>query len=244
MINPFTNEIRESRQGYPNGWRPKKPERQRTILSSLYPDLDGGYVKELAEALVVPEEADGIFILPKLSSVAVRLGIKDPFGEDYGRLLEATILAHLRKQRGNFYDWCTFDSKTAQIRLLEATATTLQNLERETRGDFLVFAAQTGSKYAGFSFRAALWEIEHAKDPAEFPLPTWCVGNIIYTHPERLHASHQKGYDYLFIDCAGDESKQEMFCLGFDRHVDGLRFSYHHWASESPGSFGSASAFL
>lgn len=240
VVNPFAEEKTDLRWFYPDGWKPISVEEQLTVLQGFYPDLDGSHVAEIATGITVPEDTDGLFVVPKPSSIAAKLGINDPFGEGYGQMLESTILTHLASQR-KFHNYRAGELTPDRVRVRQSAADALRNLEEETPGDFLVFAAQTGKKWGGFSPQNARWNIER-KSENEFPLPAWVVGYIILTNPTRLDR-----YEILWIDCPGDEYRFEgdaefESCLCFRFGGGQLRFD-GRWLGFAGDYCGSASGF-
>ncbi|HRN96593.1 MAG TPA: hypothetical protein PLD54_04055, partial [Candidatus Levybacteria bacterium] len=105
-INPYTSEKVDVRYFYPRGWKPTKVDEQLAVLQKTYTGLDGSHVVGLAKATPVSADVDGIFVIPKPSSIAAQLGIHDPFGTGYGQLLERGVLTHLGNQR-KFYNYRT-----------------------------------------------------------------------------------------------------------------------------------------
>jgi len=204
-------------------------------------DLNDTRIKGKAEAMSTIKGAEGLFVVPKASSVAARLGIYDPLGAGYGQLLKATIFTFLAKQRA--FRVGVKDLAVERLRMRESAANALRTLEQEIQGegDFLVFPAQTGMKYGGYSVRNARWEIEHAE--WEFPLPTWCVGYMLLANPQRF----RQGGRWLGIDCPGDECRtvdggefDRILCFAFDSktlHLNARR------VDRPDGRFGSASGW-
>ncbi|HEY4695056.1 MAG TPA: hypothetical protein VIH52_03820 [Candidatus Nanoarchaeia archaeon] len=239
VINPFAKEKVEVRYFYPEGWKPTSVEEQLSVLQGFYPDLDGSHVVEIAGGIIGPLDTDGLFVVPKPSSVAAKLGINDPYGAGYGQLLEAAVLTHLAGQR-NFHNYRAGELTPDRVRVRQSTAEALRKLEEATPGDFLVFFAQTGKKWGGYSPRNARWEMERAA--SEFALPAWCVGNILLTNPNRLDK-----FEHLCIDCPGDEYRfkpvgEFELCLCFDFDSDELHFG-RGFVVRANGSYGSASGF-
>jgi hypothetical protein len=240
VVNPFVKEKVEVRYFYPDGWKPTTVEEQLAGLQGFYPDLDGSHVVEIASGMEVPEDADGLFVVPKPSSVAAKLVIENPYGEGYGQLLESTVLAHLASQR-KFKNYRAGELTPDRVRVRQSAADAIRKLEDETPGDFLVFAAQTGKKWGGYSPRNSRWKME--RGTAEFALPAWVVGHIVLTNPTRLDKN-----EHLFIDCPGDEYRFEGEvefggCLCFYFGDGQLRFD-DGWLVIAYDFCGSASGFV
>ncbi|MEX0621880.1 MAG: hypothetical protein WD187_02720 [Candidatus Woykebacteria bacterium] len=244
VVNPFAEEKEELRWFYPDGWKPTTVEGQLAILQEVYVDLalNGSHVEGYAAGITVPEAADGLFVVPKPSSIAAKLGITvDPLVEGYGQLLEGSLLDRLEKQR-KFKNYRAGQLTPDRVRMRQSAADEIRKLEAEQpEGDFLVFPAQTGMKWGGYSPQNARWDIEH-KSENEFPLPAWCVGHILLTNPGRLEA-----YEILWIDCPGDEYRFEGEvgfgrCL-YVRFVGGRLEFCSRWLRHAYDSCGSASGF-
>jgi hypothetical protein len=238
--NPYANEKTEPKYFYPKGWHPKSMNTQLAVLSKEYSYLGGNsHVLSIADHLDVPSDADGLFVIPKLSVVADTLGINDPFGKGYGQLLEQAVLKKLGKSR-KFDNWREGQLGPKQIKMLPSAVSALKNLEEVTLGDYLVIAAQTGKKYAGYSVRNALWKIEHSQK--EFPLPAWVVGHILLTHPERIAK-----FENSAIDCPGDEyspsGNAEFSCAVYFYFNNENLYFHSHWTGNVSYGFGSASGF-
>ncbi|MEK7611179.1 MAG: hypothetical protein AAB486_02255 [Patescibacteria group bacterium] len=243
MANPFAREKTEVRYFYPKGWSPTTIFDQQKVLQDFYPYLDASHVVEVAKGIAVPQAADGLFIIPKLSRVAVELGIENPYGEGYGQMLESTVLAHLARQR-QFHNYRAGELTADRVRMRQLAIDAIAKLEKEQPGDFLVLAAQTGQKWGGYSPRNARWEME--RGTTEFPLPAWVVGHVLLTNPKRLE--NLEKYEHLAIDCSGDEYRSGggaefesglCFCFSGGR----LRF-YRRWLGDASGDCGSASGFV
>ena len=246
LVNPNAGEKTDLRWFYRKGWKLTKAEPQVQVLTQeTYPDLalDGSHVKKHASGIVVPKDADGLIVVPKPSSIAAKLGITADWGvEGYGQLLEGSLLDRLGKRR-KFYNYRAGQLTPDRVRMRQSTIDAFRRLEAaQPEGDFLVFAAQTGLKWGGYSPRNARWEMEH-KSENEFPLPAWVVGHILLTNPSRLDRN-----EVLWIDCPGDEYRFGggagfEGCLCFD-FSDGRLELDDRWLSDARGSCGSASGFL
>lgn len=240
IVNPYASEQVETRFFYPEGWSPTSVEEQLAVLQWFYPELDGKHVLQLVEGMSVPDGADGLFVIPKLSNIAAKLGIDEPYGKGYGKMLETTVLVHLANQR-KFHNYRTGEMGADRLHIRQSAAEAIRSLEAETQGDFLILPAQTGMKWGGYSPRNARWEMEHGT--TEFPLEAWVVGHILLTNPERLGR-----YQDLVIDCPGVDYRL--------RHGDGpddcLYFSFDYgklylgngWVGGADDVTGSASGFL
>ena len=240
IVNPFVEDKTNLRWFYPRGWEPIGVLEQLSVLQGFYPDLNGSRVIDIAARITVPKAADGLFVCPKPSGVAAKLGISEPFGEGYGQMLEASVLDHLARQR-RFYNCHGGNMTSDDVRMRQTAVDAIRKLEAEhPEGDFLVFPAQTGLKWGGYSPQNACWEIEH-KSEFEFPLPAWFGGHIILSNQARL-----KAHEILVIDCPGDKYRfggGSAECLSFSFDSGRLVFG-GKWLNYSSGLSGSASGFF
>jgi hypothetical protein len=187
---PYADEEVESNDGYPKEWSFKSVLEQVKVLQSFeeFKNLDATHVIKIAEKYElpeVPEEADGLVVIPKLSKVA----------SSYN---EATELMTdlMAKHRKDWYNYRKGYLGPEYLRLTEKTQQALTKLERETPGDYLVIPVQTGLRHRGRSVRRARVMFGES----EFGLGPYEVGIILLVHPERLQQ-----YEHLSVDCAGCE---------------------------------------
>ncbi|MBI2590337.1 MAG: hypothetical protein HYW33_00445 [Candidatus Blackburnbacteria bacterium] len=239
-VNPYASEKVRPVLSYPRGYRPIATLDQVTAFSAKLGQLDDSQIVRLATSLV-EAAADGIYLVPKPSVLAIRLGISDPLGEGYGQLLEQGPLAALSGQRP-LRNWREGKMGPDRLRVLASTKAAIEQLEAEQEGDFLVIPAQTGKLYAGYSVRNSRWEIEHAADPAQWALPAYCLAWMLFANPHRLEKN-----EHLAIDCPGDEHRPSPdavsgSCLFFCWNGSRLRF-VNNGIGYASGDFGSASAF-
>lgn len=209
-INPYISEWVRPQRVYPKGWK-STSEDQLAVLRGFYPELDSLHVLRLAQDMRVPLDADGIVVIPKLSRVAEVLGVEDPYGVGYVGLLEV-VCGYLAKKH-KFYNYRTEQLTPELCQVRTSTAAAIQTLEQEQEGDFLVFPAQMGTRWAGYSPRNSTWQMEYGS--TEFPLDVWAGGNILLTNPEGLGRN-----DHLIIDCPGTEirfgpGEAFQYCLDF-----------------------------
>jgi len=98
IVNPFVEQKTDLSWFYLDGWKPTTVEEQLAVLLQIYADLnlDGSHILGYAAGITVPEAADGLFVAPRPSSIAAKLGITiDPLIEGYGQLLEGSVLRGL-----------------------------------------------------------------------------------------------------------------------------------------------------
>lgn len=219
----YADEEVESDFGYPEGFRFRTPWKQLAVWRQHFPDLNATQVRELAYG-EVPEDAESWGVIPKPSLIA------DSYHEALERML--SIIAEQRA----FHNYREGQLGPEHLRL---TQQTLDELERDQPGDFLVFPFQFGFRHRGRSVR---------RSRALFSSNEWGLGPyetaaLLVTHPDRL-----TGYDQLHcIHCAGCEYDLEAqggsgCSLRFRWHNDTLRLRFTSTSFQSQHG-GSASAF-
>ncbi|MBI4023021.1 hypothetical protein HY375_02565 [Candidatus Berkelbacteria bacterium] len=240
IVNPYDDEYEESESGYPAGYRPKSVVEQLAIFALLYLGLDASHVAGLAERWHhLPDSAELLQVVPKLSAVARIREITDPYGVGYGPCLEV-MLSQIGASRP-FHNYRAGALTDRQVQLLAHTRQVLEQLEAETLGDYLVVPMQSGRLYAGSSVRRARWQAEYND---QWALPSWVVGHHLLVHPERLVA-----YEDLWIDCPGDEYRSDadgdFFSALYFFVVGGGQLGFSsHWVGDAVEGYGSASGVL
>lgn len=240
--NPYASEKVKASFSYPSGYKPKSVGDQVKVLLARYDWLDVRHIDSIAKSWGKFAQADGLYVIPKPTSLASRLDIAEHWA-NFGLLTEQGPLEALASQR-KFTNLRAGRLGLDRYRLAASAKSALEALEAEQpEGDLLVFPAQTGKLLAGFSPRNSRWDIEHATNPAQWPLPAYVVGWIVYCNPHRLEK-----YDHLVIDCPGDEyrfggSAEAGLVLCFD--FDGGELCCYCGDGAYPnGSCGSGSGFL
>lgn len=214
-VNPYASWKVRPILSYPKGYKPNKVEDQVKVLLSRLDWLDTSYVARIAASWGEHDQADGLYTVPKPTVLAGRLGLAEHW-QNFGLLTEQGPLAALVGQR-TFKNWKTGQMGPDEYHLRDSATLALQALEAEQPGDVLVFPAQTGRLFGGFSVLNARWEIEHADSPAQWPLPAYCIGWIVFANQHRLTK-----YEDLAIDCPGDEYR-----LVFDEPLNSLCFAFY-----------------
>lgn len=227
----YADEEVESTYGYPEGWKLKSVSEQLVILEKIeeFKVLDGNHVIEIAKGfLELPEGAEGLVVIPKPSKV----------GKSYNESVEL-VTKLMAKHRKDWYNFSEGRLGPEHLRLNEKPQQALSQLERETPGDYLVLAVQTGLRHRGRSDRRA--RVMFSDN--EFGLGPYKLGIILLLHPERLQKS-----EHLAIDCAGCEcfsatGRKFPGSFYFDWSAGSLNFGLRLVDSVHP-RFGSASGFL
>ncbi len=239
-VNQWASEKVRPALVYPKGYKPTALADQVARLAAYLPGLDTQFVTAIAGSWEHYDNADGLYVIPKPTVLAAKLGIADPW-ENFGTLTEKGPMAALESQRP-FTFWRKGEMGPEKYQVAKAAKDALMELERRQMGDFLVFPAQTGKLYGGFSPRNSQWEIKHATSPWQWPLPTYVGGWILYANPHRLGK-----FEDLCIDFPGDEYRLaadgtfgEALC--FDWYDGKLRCHYRSVAYPHE-DFGSASGF-
>lgn len=234
-----TEEV-DSTYGYFSGYgKPKDVAWQSDRLRELFSCI--GFHDERAEHMVVPEGAEGLFVIPKWQSFAKLHNVSTYV--DCANI----VLAKLKETRsGKFCIWGKAEVTSENTRETAWKAKAMAKIAEEQTGyDLLVVPAQFGIMHRGRSHRRA----RVVSDTKGFCLGVFEVGIMLLLHPERLNNSND-----LNIDCSGDEFKLEdgldfvcslVFIFSAKRpyHDEGLEFGYG-WSYYASEYYGSASAFL
>lgn len=238
--NPYADERRNQTHYYPEGWSVPDLSAQAKKLAIFLPGLDLSY-SEKASKVVVPEGADGLALIPKLSALGRICGISDPYWSGYSRLVGHAIgfIGH-REFSSYLQELQEQGELTDQyIRIHAETRKILTELEAETPGDCLVLPISFGNLYAGYSQRNAGWEALYRQ---QLPLGLVQVSYLLLAMPGRLTACN-----HLFIYCPGDEYRwytndDWSLCplFYFDDKLDQSGNGFAHRDAEG----GSAVAFL
>ena len=190
---------------YPPLWKPKSLQEQIRLMYRRYPYLRSPDFHDITlqggDSIF-----DGIFVIPKLTSLASTFRNTDPFGGDYIFMIQNfPILAFLQQQRR-----ITVSLGNEQVVMTREAKSAIERLERQYESDYFFVTAQTGLKFAGVSPLLATQSIVSP----EFPLPLWCVIHILLTHLERL-----TNWDSLGIYCAGDLIGGNVFSVPYIRRI-------------------------
>lgn len=234
--NPYADEVVKSGWGYPAGYRPMPLQGQIGAFARFYPEL------KIPKAVVEPSRHEQFMpmAVPKLSAVAKRWRIADPFRTGYEDVIRrlADVVQNVFRARRFGFAKTSLDLKGFHRLMPSPTARdAMMRLEHERRdGDILVFPGQLGVRWIGSSMRRIRWHCAHADfEPLpgqrEFPLPLYVMLSQLLIHPERLMCSSASG-----MYCAGDDVVKR----GFFGH-NGLGLAFGHgvlhlldWSPSSP----------
>jgi hypothetical protein len=235
--NPYENERVQQAWFYPDGWAMPNIDRQLERVAGVFGDSGVSEVSVRASQLMpLPKGADGVALIPKISYLGKRWGLGDPYGRDYGGIVEQ-VLALIAAHRP-FQNWHERDLGPSH-RIHANVKELLMRLEAESPGDVLVFPTSFGNLYAGYSPRHARWQSLHQN---QLPLGAAQVGCLLLTMPDRL-----SDWQQLFIDAPADEYNWRLggrwsFTPFFYYH--GMLKFREHEADLPHSYFGSAVAFL
>jgi len=235
--NPYEKERVKQAWFYPEGWTVPSIDKQIESAGRVFLGIDLSKVSaRVSQLMPVPEGADGIALIPKVSHLGKRWGLEDPYGKNYGRIVEQ-VLALIASSRP-FYNWCEGDLGPSH-RIHANVKQLLMRLEAETPGDVLTLPMSFGNLYAGCSPRHARWEALHQN---QLPLGAAQVGCLLLTMPDRL-----TDWAQLFVDAPADEYNWRLggrwSFSPFFYYQDLLKFREHE-ADVAHSYFGSAVAFL
>ena len=252
--NPYVREKIDQKYCYPEGWLIPGIDEQKKRLSKIfsgrcgYKDISLVRVDEMVAKATVPEQADGLVLIPKISYLG-ELGFKDPYGKEYGLIMDRVIT--MISQSRPFRNFCEGGLSFSRIRLHEQIRLLTKQLEADTPGDVLVMPVSLGNLYAGYSARNARWEALHSD---QLPLGSAQVGCLLLMMPERLAT-----YKNLGIYCSGDEYSTPSYkraTFDFDsspkfyfydyngKGKDGKIIFYYNSTNRADDRFSSAVVFL
>ena len=149
-------------------------------------DLNPKFALEYAKNLPkLPEGAEGWFAI-------LSLDVWPYFAPEYCKKLLRTL-----QEFEFFRPFCNIRASGMFVKLRFDTLCGLEGVHEKQKGDIWIVAAQLGARYRGRSVH----EFHHIySSKNEYGLPSFAVGSILLTHPERF-----SGNDDLSIDCAGDD---------------------------------------
>ena len=135
-------------------------------------------------------------VLPKISFLGKFFGVEDPYGEGYPTICVELLKLLLSNASNPPVPWWV--GGKGENSVVATQAEVLRELEAKTRGDVLVLPVNMGSKYAGWSGRAVIWEISHQEQP-ELLLGIAHVTILLWMMPKRISSPI-----HLAIGCLGD----------------------------------------
>lgn len=153
---------------YPLDRKIEDVQNQLIHLEKHFPALHLGNVIPSA----LPEYAEGWIVVPKFSNIA----------SDYNDALETT-LEILAEERPNFLNGREGELGKEYLRLNDRTVRGIEMLDETTKGDYLLFPVQLGSRHLGRSPRRARVLFK----PHEFSLGPFEITVFLLTHPKAYY---------------------------------------------------------
>lgn len=242
--NPYANEKVPPTRFYPDAWPVVTSRQWVEKYQRVYPGLDTSCITKAKLSLatlelVLPSWVDRRpYWRPKLSRVGELLGLSDPYGRDYGSVLEhLSGLLATSYGEGNFVNYQKGALTERHVRLHSASRAYMEDIDGRTVGDYVLELGSFGKEYGGFSGRNALGDIA-MRGGSRWPWNAFVVGHILLVDHVRLGAN-----GLLNVDTVGDEydpggQSQFRYCLSFC-FVGRLRFHCSRLGDPS-GSWGSA----
>lgn len=156
----------------------KPVQEQLQILKSfeLFADFDDSLVLEFEQTIVLPKQAQAIFVVPRFSKVSEKY---------YLALIE---ILKIIDQTRKFYDFVSYRLNADMIKFKDKT---IFKLNYQTDTDFLIFPAQLGINFANQNFQ----KVELTKK--QFHLDPFSVATILLTHPQHVDQSSDLGIECL-----------------------------------------------
>lgn len=178
---------------YPKGWRMPDLETQANEMGNIFPGL---HILNLASAFIpnIPENFDGLTLLPKVSSLGKVFGVKNPYADGYQVLV--SMVLKLLAQRGLLLPEYAEEFGDTPVNLEPRVASKLKRLEAATDSDYMVLATSTGNFFGG-------WDFGDARSTALLlnllPIGSVHAGCILLMMPDRLRKIGD-----LMLGCLGD----------------------------------------
>ena len=242
LTNPFGGEEVGQTWFSPKGWKPSSLGDQAENLAKSLQGFEPQW-REDTSGLVIPDSADGICLLPTLTSLGKLWSITDPY-RSIGEVIEKVCVA-IAGQRA-ITNYRHGELTEQYVRLPEGFVDRLQPLEEEAEHqgyNCLTLPFHFGDWKTGkcYSPRNATWQALNLP-PRRLPLCVAQNGCLLLGMPDRL-----TNYEQLFIDCCdqyswcADGRWSRSPCFSFDGAR--LKFGTHdaHWAR---GRYGLPVAFL
>ena len=201
LIKPsHSEEYERSIQVYPSTYRVKSLSEQVQCLMQCFCDLR---LSKACEKLIIriesgqvklPEGAEGWFVVPDCRN--------DPraFGANYSEDLQ-TVFRTIGDHNDAYITSVYHSDELGSEYLHQSTRTERLKRELSSRQDYqdlLVFPAQFGMRYRGYSGRLVQKMV--MRTPGEFSLGAVDTGFMLLTHPDRLI-----NYGDLWVSCPGDK---------------------------------------
>ncbi len=227
LTNPFS--VVSPARDYPEGYMPLGWEEQLAVLKSSYPELSTDGVAEMAAMWPADHEIwsassphaktgtvinhfDFLCVFPLPGKVAERYDLGDLWADVelgtegtglWGKLCEEILFSRLEPRIPvPLYNHRKNAMGSDRFLPEDGLATWLRELEASTPGDFAVRPASWGRRLAGYSVKAARWEIQNII--SGIPGCAFIVGNAILADPKR-----SPRYGILNQDCPGDKYRFE-----------------------------------
>ena len=237
--NPYPPTRANQPFSIPKDYVSTKGEELARRLQIARPGIDISHLDQLIASCQVPEDADGVYAVPKVSYEAKRLGFTlESAQASFGLLIGQACEALMAK----VYEGVRLGPD--RVKVVEKTWSSLMQLEQKQPGDVIVFPAQTGTLYAGRRSDWARWQMEHASAPSQWPLSPYEVAWMLVGNRHRFERFS------LHIDCPGvryDFSGDARFgdTLGVSIHNDERLILAPVIADSGPyASTGGASGFF
>ncbi len=220
-LNPFAAEWIRQTLYYPKGWRAKSVNEQVAKLAKEFPGINLSRVDYLVRYIGCDHRFDdGIAVIPKISFLGKFFGVENPYEDGYEGY-DHLVDLFLEKSPSLKSLRVRFDPKSSSpednreyYRIDRDVRDILTQLEDSNSGDVLVLPFNFGNLYAGWSARAAKWDILKG---GNLPLVSIQMLCLLITMPERLETSRS-----LFVGCYGDELFDPLF---------GKRYALHCYCS-------------
>lgn len=248
LANQYADEKVVSRLVLPAGYIPAQPEEVlarelKWLEAQSITDLHPHKVSEYAEKWGNYAAAHGFCVVPKPSLLAHRLGVEDP--KAWGLLTEKGPIAVIAAQR-KLKNWREGQMGPDYWDIEPAAEAAFAELEEmQPEGGFIVFPICSGWVVDGYNLspRNARVQVENAKSPRMWPVPSYAGLWYVFGNPSRITM-----YEDLCMNFIGDRVRLEPGrafgnCSSLDFYDGQLDFD-DWWIDDANESFASVVGFL
>ncbi len=212
--------------GYPQGYEPKRIEKQFEILKKHFSHLNHDLIDQ-CNSRVLPVGAEAWFVIPRWYLIA----------STYEVAVSLVIQKVSETYHKRFLNYCTRSHDNGFVQTKEKCRA-LRRIEETQQGGCIVIPAQFGLMRCGVPTH----RIDDVLKKNEFGLGAYEVGIMLLTHPERFRNSQD-----LWIECIGDICTECKPVQGLKNHPLFLMAGGEVRFTEGSGTsnhYGAATGFL
>jgi len=209
--NPHAHEVVPSNWRYPLGWKPLSVQEKADRIARVFYTRMSRPSRHAPTGFLHDDFHDLVALKP--SVFAKWMKVRNPYSpEGYARLLvklaDHVASAYRKHHSGHGFHKSLLDMKLnrskIRIEMLRSTLCAIREIERRSRGPFMVFPGQLGMRWRGSSIERVVWHTENedfsvGQGWKEFVLPAYVVFFELMADPQRLSNN-----GVLAMYCGGD----------------------------------------